>query len=121
LHEQVWLIAAVWCACLDRVIRLVRAVLDGLRLALARETLAPAPAESAEPPRRSPGILHILFVSREPLATAPEEPPRAHRSVLRAMFAPEILPMDPELPPAPRRRGRLAALLAFEKLDDDSP
>ena len=112
------MIAAVRCDCLDCVIRLVRTVIDGLRLALARDTLGPAPAHDAEPARRSHGILHVLFVSREPLGTAPEEPPRLRRSVLRAVLAPEVLPRDPEPPPAPRRRGRLAALFAFERLDD---
>ena len=112
------MIAAVRCDCLNFVIRLVRAVLDGLRLALARDTLGPAPADDAEPARRSPGILHVLFVSREPLGTAPEEPPRPRRSVFRTLIAPEVLPRDPEPPPAPRRRGRLAALFAFERLDD---
>ena len=85
------MIAAVRCDCLNFVIRLVRAVLDGLRLALARDTLGPAPADDAEP---------------------------ARRSVFRTLIAPEVLPRDPEPPPAPRRRGRLAALFAFERLDD---
>jgi hypothetical protein len=99
--------------------RIARAVLDGLRLALARDTLgSEEPALAAARPPPAPGILHVLFVSREPLGVAPEAPPRERRSLLRALFAPEVLPRDPEPPPAPRRRGRLAALLAFERLDD---
>lgn len=96
--------------------RFVRAVVEALRLALRRERLGPAPAPSDVPRRKPGGVLHVLFVSREPLGVEPE-PPRAPRSVLRALFAPEALPFDPPLPAA-RRRGRLAALLAPEKLDD---
>ncbi len=109
------MIAAGRCDCLIPVIRFVRAVLDGLRLALARDTLGEEePAAGARP---SPGVLHVLLVSREPLGTEPEAPPRTRRSILAALLAPEALPLDPE-PPAPRRRGRLATLFAFERLDD---
>jgi hypothetical protein len=61
-------------------------------------------------------VLHVLFVSTEPLGTEPER--RTRRSLLHTLFAPETLPLDPEPGPPPRRRGRLAALLAPEKLDD---
>lgn len=99
--------------------RFVRAVLEVLRLALSRERLG---TEAGPPPggaRTTHGVLHVLLVSREPLGFDPERP-RVRRSVLRTIFAPERLPLDPE-PPAARRRGRLAALLAPERLDDDSP
>ena len=114
---------------------------DVLRLAITREKLGDAPPSlpsAVSPP--APGVLHVLFVSREPLGTDPEPPPRARRSLLHALFAPEALPFDPVAPPAPRsgsrpeplpfdpvpqaaprRRSRLAALLAPEKLDDDVP
>jgi hypothetical protein len=97
--------------------RIASAALEILRLAVARDRLDPPPPASAEPPRKPDGVLHVLFVSREPLGLEPE-PPRARRSVLRTLFAREQLPLDPEPAPPPRRRGRLAALLAPEKLDD---
>ena len=122
------------------MIRFVRAAVDVLRLAIAREKLGDAPP-SATPPVSppTPGVLHVLFVSREPLGTEPESPPRRRRSLLRLLFAPEPLPVDPvpdlvprvgrapdllpfdPVPAAPPRRSRLAALLAPEKLDDESP
>ena len=133
-----WLIAAAACGCLDSVIRIVRAAADVLRLAIAREKLGdapPSPPSGVSP--STPGVLHVLFVSREPLETEPVPPPRPRRSLLHALFAPEPLPFDPVPPPAPRpgsrpaplpfdpvpqaaprRRSRLAALLAPEKLDD---
>ena len=120
------------------MIRIVRAAADVLRLAIAREKLGdapPSPPSAVSPPAR--GVLHVLFVSREPLGTEPEPPPRPRRSLLHALFAPERLPFDPVPPPeakprsrpeslpfdpvpptAARRRSRLAALLAPEKLDD---
>ena len=98
--------------------RMKRAVVEILRLAVARDRLDPAPVPSSEPPRASEGVLHVLFVSREPLGVEPEQ--RTRRSLLHALFAPEALPLDPELAPPARRRGRLAALLAPEKLDDAS-
>lgn len=111
------LIVALCCGCLDFVIRIARVVVDAFRLALARDRLGAAPPAPATPPRKLRGVLHVLFVSREPLGVEPE-PPRPPRSLLRTLLAPERLPLDPEPPPAPRRRGRLAALLAPEKLDD---
>ena len=97
--------------------RIASAALEILRLAVARDRLGHPPPASSEPPRKPRGVLHVLFVSREPLGLEPE-PPRARRSVLRTLFAREQLPLDPEPAPPPRRRGRLAALLAPEKLDD---
>jgi hypothetical protein len=102
------------------VIRFARALVDAFRLALARDRLGPAPAAQGTVAPRTPGILHLLLVSREPLGIEPESPRRS-RSVVRTIFAPEKLPFDPEPAPAQPRRGRLAALLAPEQLDDDSP
>ncbi len=99
--------------------RFARAVLDALRLALARDELgreAPAVGAPAAPP--SPGVLHVLLVSREPLGSLPELPGAPHFSLLRSLFAREALPFEPEPPSAPRSRGRLAALFGLEKLDD---
>lgn len=92
--------------------RIARAAFDVLRLAVARDRLD---SEPAAPPRKTPGVLHLLFVSREPLGLEPE-PPRTRRSLLRTLFAREELPVDPEPAPA-RRKGRLAALFAPERLD----
>jgi hypothetical protein len=95
---------------------MARVVVDVLRLALARDRLG-----TESPPattRKFKGVLHILFVSREPLGEEPVPPPSASRSVLRTIFAPERLPLDPEPPPAAKRKSRLAALFAPEKLDD---
>jgi hypothetical protein len=114
---RVWLIVAVCCGCLDFVTRIARAALDVLRLALARDRLGSEPAPSTPSARKPLGVIHVLFVSREPLGFEPV-PPRAARSVLRTIFAPEKLPLDPEPAPATRRRSRLAALFAPEKLDD---
>lgn len=114
-----WLIAAVACGCLVFVIRIVRAAADVLRLAIAREKLGdadPSPPTGVSP--RAPGVLHVLFVSREPLGSEPEAPPRPRGSLLRALFARESLPFDPVPAADARRRSRLAALLAPEKLDD---
>jgi hypothetical protein len=112
----VWLIVAVRCGCLNFVMRIARAAVDLLRLTFARERLDSAPAPAAQE-RKSPGVVHVLFVSREPLAVEPEAP-RASRSLLRVLFAPERLPLDPEPAPAARRKGRLAALFAAEQLGD---
>jgi hypothetical protein len=115
----VWLIAAAACGCLNSVIRIVRAAADVLRLALAREKLGdapPSPPSAVSPP--APGVLHVLFVSREPLGTEPEPPTRSRRSLLSALFSREQLPFDPVPQAAPRRRSRLAALFVPEKLDE---
>jgi hypothetical protein len=112
--SRVWLIVAVRCGCLDFVIRIARAAFDILRLALARDHLGTEGVSTA-PARRSPGILHILFVSREPLGLEPV-PPRARASLLRTLFAPEKLPLDPE--PAPAAQRRVSGLFAAEKLGD---
>ena len=63
-------------------------------------------------------FLRAVF-GREELPQAPALPERPARpSVLRLLFAPEPLPMDPPL--APRRRGRFFAwLFAPERLDDE--
>jgi hypothetical protein len=96
--------------------RLARAVMEALRLALARDTLArEEPSGGAAPAAK--GVLHVLLVSREPLGEEPAPPPREGRPLLRWIFGREELPLDPEAPRAPRR-SRLAALLAPEKLDD---
>lgn len=97
--------------------RIARVAVDILRLAFARDRLDSDPVPAAAPARKSPGVLHVLFVSREPLGVE-VEPPRARRSVLRTLFARETLPLDPEPAPAARRTGRVAALFAPEKLDD---
>lgn len=96
--------------------RIARAALEILKLAVARDRLGPPPEEPAAPPRKPDGVVHVLFVSREPLGLEPEAP-RARRSLLRTLFAREPLPMDP-VPARPARRSRIAALLAPEKLDD---
>jgi hypothetical protein len=70
--------------------RIARAALEILRLAVARDRLPPPPPAPPESPRGSHGVLHVLFLSREPLGLEPE-PPRRRRSVLRALFAPEKL------------------------------
>lgn len=98
----------------------MRTVLEVFRLAVGRESLGAPPPASHAPEPRSSGIIHLLFVSREPLGEEPAGPPRARRPLLRWLLAPEELPYDP-VPPEPRRRGRLAALFAPEHLDDDSP
>ena len=116
-ERGVWLIVAVCCGCLIFVIRIARVVVDAFRLALARDRLGAPPPLPTTPPRKRRGVLHVLFVSREPLGVDPE-PPHPPRSLLRILFAPERLPLDPEPPAGPRRRGWLAALLAPEKLDD---
>jgi hypothetical protein len=69
----------------------LRAAVEFARLVLGREALGELPAPPSAAARR--GVLHLLFVSREPL------------------------PFDPE-PTRPTRRGWLAALFAPEKLDD---
>lgn len=113
------LIAAVGCGCLICVKDIVRTVLEVLRLAVSRESLGTPPRAGDVPPRRSaPGVLHVLFISREPLGVEPPAPARPRRPLLRWLLAPEPLPLDPPEPAPPRRRGRLAALLAPEKLDD---
>lgn len=96
--------------------RIARVAVDILRLAVARERLEAEPAPAPAPARKAQGVLHVLFVSREPLGLEPE-PPRAPRSLFRTLFPRETLPLDPEPAPA-RGSGRLAALLAREKLDD---
>jgi hypothetical protein len=111
------LIVAARCGCLEIVMHLARAAVEILRLAVARDRLGPPPEVSAEPPKKPDGVLHLLFVSREPLGSEPEAP-HAPRSIFRTLFAPEQLPFDPEPPRPARGRGRLAALLAPEKLDD---
>lgn len=90
---------------------------DILRLAFARDRLGTDPVPDPAPARKRPGVLHVLFVSREPLGVEPE-PPRAPRSLFRTVFAREALPLDPEPAPEARPKGRLATLLAPEKLDD---
>jgi hypothetical protein len=116
------LIAAVRCDCLSFVKAMVRAALEVFRLTVARESLdAPRSASDAPERRSRPGILHVLFFSREPLGEEPAGPARPHRPLLRWLLAPEQLPYDPVPPEPPHRRGRLAALLAPEHLDDDSP
>lgn len=101
--------------------RMFRAVLEGLRLALTRESLGDSPADERPPKAGGPrGVLHVLFVSREPLGLDPEPPPSARKPLLRALFGIEELPYDP-VPPLTRRRGRFSGLFALEKLDDDSP
>lgn len=118
-RSGVRLIAAVGCGCLFCVKDIVRTVLEVLRLAVSRESLgAPPPAAGTPARRAAPGILHVLFVSREPLGEEPAAPARPRRPLLRWLLAPEELPLDPPAPAPPRRRGRLAALLAPEKLDD---
>lgn len=98
------------------MLRFLRTAVEIFRLAFSRDRLG---VDAAPPPgarRKHPGVLHVLFVSREPLGFEPEAPPARH-SVLRTIFAPETLPLDPE-PPRAARRGRLAALFAPERLDD---
>ncbi len=97
--------------------RIVRAALEIFRLAVARDTLAeagPASARADAPPRG--GLVRAVF-ARETLEVEPPAGGREPRPILRWLLAPEELPFDPE-PPRARRRGRLAALLAPEKLDD---
>ncbi len=100
--------------------RLVRAVLEAVRLAFARDTLGeePAPQGAADAPPK--GVVHVLLVSREPLGEEPEAPPREGRPILRWILGRQELPLDPE-PPRAARRSRLGALFAPEKLDDGSP
>jgi hypothetical protein len=96
--------------------RIARAIAEAVRLAFARDTLGKEEPSRAGP--AAPGVLHVLFVSREPLGLEPEPPPRDGRPLLRWIFGFEELPRDPVPPPGPPRRSRLAALLAPEKLDD---
>jgi hypothetical protein len=126
--------------------RMARGAVEYVRLALARETLGDPPAAQAPPEgAKRPGVLHLLFVSREPLGEEPaqvsprrrsilprlfraealpldpEERPRrsgAPQSFLGALFAIEELPRDPVPPLAKPRRGRLAALFGAERLDE---
>lgn len=99
--------------------RIARAIAEALRLAFAREELGreerPAPGGAAP---AAPGVLHVLFVSREPLGVEPEPPRDERRPVWRWLFGVDELPLDPEPAPGSPRRSRLAALLAPEKLDD---
>ena len=116
----------------------LRAVVELVRLVLGREKLGEAPphlARGAAP--ASVGVLHVLFVSREPLGEEPPPPPREGRPLLRWILGREELPLDPEPqrpprrsrreelpldpePPRAPRRSRLAALFAPERLDDGS-
>jgi hypothetical protein len=101
------------------VIRIARAIVEAVRLAFARDTLGrEEPPGAGSAPAPAPGVVHVLFVSREPLGHEPEPPPRNGRPLLRWIFGIEELPRDPEPPRGPPRRSRLAALLAPEKLDD---
>lgn len=72
----------------------VRAFLEGFRAALRREELPP------------------------PLSTPAR--PGTGNELLRAIFAPERLPLDPE-PEAPSTRGVLAAIFGREALGQDAP
>jgi len=98
------------------VIRIARAALEILRLTIARERLggelAPAPAGSHRPRR----LLRLLFAI-EPLPLDPPAPSRRRGSLLAALLTPEPLPRDPVASAPSRRRSRLAALFAPEKLD----
>jgi hypothetical protein len=108
------------CDCLDRVKRFARAAVDFARLVLGREALGEPSETASRASAPAPhGVLHLLFVSREPLGVEPEPPPRDGKPILRWIFGREVLPLDPQ-PPRAARRGRLAALFTLEKLDDDS-
>jgi hypothetical protein len=99
--------------------RMLRGGIELVRLALSRETLGEPPPASAPPAGPRHRVLHLLFVSREPLGEEPVPPPREGKHLLRWIFGREVLPEDPVAPRA--RRSRLAALFAPEKLEDDSP
>jgi hypothetical protein len=100
--------------------RMVRAGIELVRLALSRETLEEPPFPSPPPSGPRHRVLHLLFVSREPLGEEPVPPPREGKHLLRWIFGREALPEDP-VAPRPAHRSRLAALFAPEKLEDDSP
>lgn len=95
--------------------RIVRASLEILRLAVRREQLPDAPAETPEARRRGLSLRAVL--APEALPEDPVPPPRPRGSgLLRAMFPAETLPLDP--PEARPHRGRwLAWLFAPERLD----
>lgn len=113
----VWLIAAGECGSLICVKRIARAALDILKLSLSRDALGEAPPEAPAPSALAGGRLLRAVFAPEPLPMDPPSPPRRRRPLLRWLLAPEPLPRDPE-PPARAGKGRLAALFAPEKLDD---
>jgi hypothetical protein len=98
--------------------RFVRAAIDAVRLILAREVLEEVPAPAPRPERAPRRFLRLLLAI-EPLPLDPPAP-RRRRAFLGALFAPEPLPHDP-VSAAPRRRSRLWALFALERLDDSLP
>jgi hypothetical protein len=58
----------------------------------------------------------VLLFRPDPLPEAPPAAPRAGRSFLATVLAPETLPLDPPRPRPPRRRW-LHFLFAPERLD----
>ncbi|HEX9401470.1 MAG TPA: hypothetical protein VF912_15275 [Anaeromyxobacter sp.] len=96
--------------------RIARAAVEILRLTFAHEAIGEPPSTSAPGSRRAAGRLLRAVFAPETLAMDPPEAPRESRGILHWIFAPEQLPLDPE--PAAKRTSRLAALFAPEKLDD---
>ena len=96
---------------------MARRAIAYVRLALAREDLGESPPNPGPSRERSHGVLHMLFLSREPLGEEPVASPAPRRSVLRWLLAAEPLPLDPEPPRPPARRGRLAQIFGPERLD----
>jgi hypothetical protein len=86
-----------------------------LRSVLSRETLPPPPA-APERPRARGSVLRWIF-QPEPLPLDPEAPPRPRPGLLRALFVPEALPEDPPVPSRPRRNAWLRWLFGREPLD----
>lgn len=89
------------------------AILAGLRNVFALERLPPAPPLEPRGTARR-GLLRLLFAP-EPLPLEPELPATRRRPVA-ALLAPEPLPEEPVIERS-RRRGWLRLLFAPEPLD----
>jgi hypothetical protein len=86
-----------------------------LRSVLARDTLPPPPAVPDRPRARG-SLLRMLFAP-EALPLEPEVPPRPRPAFLRALFAPEPLPEDPPAPARAHRNLWLRWLFGREPID----
>lgn len=89
-----------------------------MRNALAHESLEVDP-EAPPRSRRARSLVRAVFSIEDLPVDPPAQGPR-RRDALRALVAREELPLDPEVP-RPVRGGILRALLVPERLPEDPP
>lgn len=109
---------AVWFAGHMNAAQALRVARQIVRDLFARESLgeAPPPVSHAAAKAR-PSLARLLFAP-EPLPLDPEvAPPTRRATFVRALFAPEALPEEPPPAPRPPRPGWLRSLFAPESLD----